>query len=341
MQGTTITRERFRLDSVDDALGDRQGRFFGEGFKRVTQGLSAITVRPAGASAPGTVDADAGIRIPGVWSRKGESHQRPHLSTIDAMQFAAQLTGLYAAHVHELPPTGHFVVRSLCIKAGCTPDEESLDRFPVSALHESTRELPGTDRLLTTMDCRIGSMTVRVEAEHSGSAATVRTEGSYAHPEYLPGVWNDAPYGASHHGRHQYLLDVAGAADSLSADAELRITEALQAPDALDGAAPEPLEPTMVDLFVASLQLGQVLLYRLDGLDRATSNTLWMRGTTIAPAEEPAGEPAERPAADRRLRVVLARPNELPTAEGTWRAARIQATYGGLSLSCNVAHLLP
>ncbi|QEU91237.1 AvrD family protein [Streptomyces kanamyceticus] len=337
MQGTTITRERFRLDSVDDALGNRRGRFFGEGFKRVTHGLEAISVRPADTSAPGGVEATAGIRIPGVWSRKGESHQRPHLSTIDAMQFAAQLTGLYAAHVHDLPPSGHFVVRSLCVKAGCTPDEEFLDRFPVSAQHESTLELPGTNRLLTTMDCRIGSMTVRVEAEHSAAAAPVRTEGFYAHPEYLPGGWNDAPYGASHHTRHQYLLDVAGDADCLSADAELRITEAPDVPGAHDATAREPLEPTMVDLFVAALQLGQVLLYRLDGLDRATSNTLWMRGTTITPADE---EPAP-PAHDRRLRVVLARPNELPTAQGTWRAARIQATYGGLRLACNVAHLLP
>ncbi|MFE0174098.1 AvrD family protein [Streptomyces sp. NPDC059002] len=337
MQATAITGERFRLDSVDDALGDRRGRFFGEGFKRVTHALSSLSVRPADASTPGTVDATAGIHVPGVWSRKGASHQRPHLTTVDAMQFAARLTGLYTAHVHDLAPAGHFAVRSLSVKTGTAPDEELLDRFPVSALHRSTRELPATGRLSTIMDCRVGSMTVRVEAEHDAAADPVYTEGFYTTPEHLPGAWNDAPYGASHHGRRQYLLDVRGDGASLTADAELRLT------DSFGGAARESLGPTMIDVFVAALQLGQVLLYRLDGLDRATSNTLWMRCTTITPADEraaAAGADGGTPR-DGRFRVALARPTELPTAQGTWRTAQIRSTFAGLRLTCDVAHLLP
>jgi hypothetical protein len=337
---STLTPETLRVASVDDVLGDRRNRFFGEGFKRVTYALTGVTVRPADADTAARIDSTAGIRIPGTWSRKGETHQRPHLSTIDAMVFGAWTAGIYAAHTHDLSADAPFAVRSLSIKAGTTPDEDSLDHFAVSGTHRTTAEgsLPG--RLRTTMDCTVGSMTVRVEAEHpTGLGAPRATEstgipstgapgagGSYAIAELRPGPWNDAPYGASHHSRRQFLTDVR--AEAHSASAALTVTTGEPAED-------EGLPPTMVDLFVSALQLGQVLLYRLDGVDRATSNTLWMRSTTIAPATT---EPAED---DERFHVTLARPTKLPTRQGTWRAAQITTTYAGMRLSCNVAHLLP
>lgn len=338
---STLSPETLRVTSMDDVLGDRRNRFFGEGFKRVTYALTGVTIRPADADTAARIDATAGIRIPGTWSRKGQTHQRPHLSTIDAMIFGAQVTGIYAAHTHSLSADAPFAVRSLSIKAGATPDEDSLDHFAVSGTyHNTTAEGSAPGRLRTTMDCTVGSMTVRVEAEHpvaiDASAATEATgtpgtgtsgtEGSYAMAELRPGPWNDAPYGASHHSRRQILTDVRAEAHRASAALTVTTREA---------AGGESLPPTMVDLFVSALQLGQVLLYRLDGLDRATSNTLWMRSTTITPATT---EPAED---DGRFHVTLARPTKLPTRQGTWRAAQITTAYAGMHLACNVAHLLP
>ncbi|MGW1883997.1 AvrD family protein [Streptomyces sp. NPDC001970] len=321
-----LSPDTLRVASVDDILGDRRNRFFGEGFKRVTHALTGVTVRPADAGATARIDATAGIRIPGTWSRKGDTHQRPHLSTVDAMLFGAQLSGLYAAHTHDLSADAPFVVRSLAIKAGAAPDEDSLDHFAVSGTHHATAEGSVPGRLRTALDCQVGSMTVRVEAEHSGAAGTPCAEGSYPMAEQRPGPWCDAPYGASHHSRRQFLTDVR--ADAHTASAALTVTTGEDA----EGAT---LPPTMIDLFVSALQLGQVLLYRLDGVDRATSNTLWMRNTTIAPATT---EPAED---DGRFHVTLARPTKLPTRQGTWRTAQITTTYAGMRLTCNVAHLLP
>ncbi|MFD9631047.1 AvrD family protein [Streptomyces violascens] len=325
---TAVPSGILRISSADHELGNREGRFFGEGFKRVTHGLTDITIRTTSEEAPGRVDAMARIDIPGIWSRKGDTHQRPHLSTIDAMVFAAQLTGLYAAHAFELSPTGPFLIRSLVIKAGVAPDEESLDSFAVSATHHSTHDIAALGRRLTAMDCSIGSMTVRVVVEHAVTADTSRTEGFYARPEDLPGPWNDAPYGASHFGRHQFLSDIEADVDAHTASAELSITTDL------GGTRRAALPPTMIDLFVAALQLGQILLYRLDGLDRATSNTLWMRGTTITPAYEAGID-------DGRFHVELAKTTKLPTAsQGTWRSGQIVATLAGMRMTCNVAHLL-
>lgn len=326
MQATALA-DTIRLDSVDEILGDRATRFFGEGFKRVTHTLTDLSIRPADGATPGRIDATAGIDIPGTWSRKGSSDQRPHLSTIDVMLFGAQLVGLYAAHTHALDPSGPFQVRSLAIKAGSDPDEDDLDAFPVSALLHSTTELPGSGNTLTTMDCRIGSLTVRVAAEHAAPARNVPSPGAYTRAEELPGPWNTAPYGASHRDRRQLLTDVEADPAGHTASAALAVTGT---------PAGTSLPPTMIDLFTSALQLGQVLLYELDGLDRASSNTLWMRSTTIAPATAPDPDNG-----DDRFRTRLSKPVKLPTAAGTWRVADIASTHAGLHLNCKVAHLLP
>ncbi|MEU9196364.1 AvrD family protein [Streptomyces hundungensis] len=328
MTATAVLPHVLSLASADEFLGDRKNRFFGEGFKRVTHVLTDITVRPTALGIPGRIDATAGVRIPGTWSRKGESHQRPHLSTIDAMAFAAQLTGLYLAHTRGLGRQDSFVVRSLSIKAGSAPDEDGLDRFPAHAQHIATGPADRPGHQLTVTDCRIGSLTVRVEAEHTDSAVQVGSDGTYGVPEFLPGPWNDAPFGASHHGRHQLLRDIRADGVAHTASARLDITTDIE------GTRPAAQPPTMIDLFTACLQLGQILLYRLDGVDRATSNTLWMRRTTISPVPAHAAD-------DGRLRVELAKPTELPTEDGVWRAAKITAGYAGMALTCHVAHRLP
>jgi hypothetical protein len=317
---TTTSTNAHRLSSVDDILGRRDTRFFGEGFKRVRQRLSRIDIRPTRAGTPGTVQAAAGIDIPGLWSQKGVVTQVPHLSTIDAMLLSGRLTGLYLAHVHRLPPGSAPRLEALKIKAGTTPDEEALDHFDVSGLHRST--VPsGNGTARTVMDCRIGSMTVAVTAVHEDLPA--RTDAAELEDGGdLPGPWNDRPFGADHRYRSQLLTDVAVDGDSQTAEAELRL------------AADPDAAPTMIDLFAASLQLGQILLYKLDTMRREDSRTLWMRRTAITASPVPE-------AAERRLRVALTRPTLLPTTAGTWRAAQISSAFSGIDLTCNVAHLIP
>jgi hypothetical protein len=322
--------QELRLASIDDALGDRHGRFFGEGFKRVTYSLTDIAITAGTASTPGEVDAIAGIHLPNTWSRKGEAVQRPHLSTLDGMLLAARLTGVYAAHTHRLAADAPFRVRGIRIKAGASPDEEGLERFGVTARHRSTTASPdAAGRCVTTMECTVGSMTLQVEAEHPAADDPDRTSGSYTTAEDLNGPWNSTAFGVSHHSRSQYLEDVV--ADVSAGTAHARLT-------LVDTPGPDTAKehgPTEIDLFVSALQLGQVLLYELDGLTRAESNTLWMRTTVFAPRTEADAEP------DGRFRVTLDRTAQLPTAEGTWRTARITAALGDTRLTCNVVHLLP
>jgi hypothetical protein len=320
---TVLPRPPLSVGSVDDVLGAREGRFFGEGFKRVTHHLTDISVIPVGTG--GRVDATAGIQIPAAWSRKGEIDQRPHLSTVDVMIFGAQLAGLYLAHSHGVAAAGPFGIRSLAIRAGTTPQEDGLDRFPVSARHLKTSAVLGGPNI-TKMDCQVGSLAIQIEAEHHGVAATERVDGHYTSATELPGPWNSAPYGMAHHSRRQLLSAVEADLSRLAASAALTVV------DDADEAHGSGRRPTFIDLFVSALQLGQVLLYTLDDVDRTSSSTLWMRRTSIQPAPSRAEE---------RFEVRLQGATLLPTEQGTWRSAQIVTTHGGQHLRCLVAHQLP
>jgi len=313
MTPTDTTVMPQRLLTVDDALGPRKSRFFGEGFKRVSHRLDDIAVHPTAES--GTVTATAGLGLPRDWSRKGVAEQPPHLSTIDAMLFAAQLCGLYLAHTHGLSGEDGFRVRRAALRAGNRPQEDRLDRFTVRSEHLGT--MPG-EPAVSRFDCRIGALTVVLAVEHGGEVVPTLLPGSYPDPAALPGHWNTAPFGASHRGRTQILSDVAVDLKALRADAELTL-------------GPGSTEATMIDLFVAALQLGQVLLYGLDRLERAHSNTLWMRRTVIEPTTHSTG----------RFTTALENERRLENAAGTWRSADVVAAHSGFALRCSVAHLLP
>lgn len=313
---TTTRTAPLLYSSVDQLLGSRHTRFFGEGFKRVGHRLGDIAVRPGhGGQA---VTATAGLALPRDWSRKGVDEQPPHLSTIDAMLFSAQLAGLYLAHTHGLGAEDGFGVRSAVLKAGKAPQETGLDRFGVSAAVLGTEARQGG--LRSEFDCLVGILAVRLTVDHGGSPAALRGDRRYDDAGELPGPWNGAPYGADHRKRTQLLTGVEVDRYALTAAADLAISGGGNA------------GPTMVDLFVSALQLGQVLLYGLDSIARADSDTLWMRRTVIDRTDD---------AADGRLTVRLEAERLLEAATGTWRGADVVAAHAGVELRCTVAHRLP
>ena len=122
----------------------------------------------------------------------------------------------------------------------------------------------------------------------------------------------------------------------LSASAEVEFGQVTGKPRPEAGAEGDfqPL-PTMVDCFVGSLQLGQILLYELDGLRRGSSNTLWMRQTRL-----------EVDQARREWRSTLPLTTELRQAQlftkagSLWRTAQIVGRFGGVRMRCDVAHQL-
>jgi hypothetical protein len=244
----------------------------------------------------GGVRGEAGVIYPADWSRKAGKG--------DLRPHLSTIDALIlGAELADALVAGPRWLRRVDIKAGTAPYEAGLDRFPVTASRRPTEGAPG--RPVSTVDCRIGNMDVRCEIEHG--RGPVRAERPL--------------YGHDYRDQRQAIEAVAVDVERLRADALVGLESPLV---------------SMVDSFVVALQLGQALLYALDGIPRSASNTLWMRQTTIhSDAPQPV---ATGPIA---ARASLHHSGVLPAHGGRWRTATIVGDCLGVRTRCAVAHELP
>ncbi|MBE8597630.1 AvrD family protein [Xenorhabdus sp. BG5] len=89
-----------------------------------------------------------------------------------------------------------------------------------------------------------------------------------------------------------------------------------------------------IDAFVSSLQIGQILLYELDGITREASNNLWMRSIKINESDVCNNQKVGT------LEVILE--NTCLTYKGNdkWRSADIVSSINNIQVRCSVAHQL-
>jgi hypothetical protein len=208
-------------------------------------------------------------------------------------------------------------LRRIDIKAAAAPDAHRLHDLPV--VLDLQRTQLGADAAVSTVAGQVGAMKVRCELVHPSTAPR---EGG-AQPESKPDLgWLAGPYGDALSVRRQEVRQLRLSRPGRRADAQVSVL------------GPEP-SATLVDAFVVSLQLGQVLLYDLDGLDRASSSNLWMRSATISAERAPEPEPPLNATA------ALDAAKVLDVRGARWRTATIVADCFGVQTRCAVAHELP
>lgn len=325
-----------RHAAVEDYLGPADRRFFGKGYKRADQKLRNLVVtRRADSSV--LVSGRAAVHYPQDWSRKGTHDQPPHLSTIDVLLFAAELGELALAHGLRLDAGQRAAARVVAvrIKAGRKPVEDGLDDFPVEAV--LTSATTGATADVSRVDCQIGALSVELRIAHA--PGTPRAESAlYPSPDTVLGASSARYYARGHKAKTQFLEDLWVDTADQRARALVRVHS-----DRVDTGHSAGLDSanhanvSYIDTFVAALQLGQILLYELDGVQRSASNTLWMRQTDLAACDDPADS-----APVGMLEVHLAQSRLLPRADGSqWRSADIVAELNGIRMTCSVAHQLP
>ncbi|TFH90262.1 AvrD family protein [Vibrio ouci] len=87
-----------------------------------------------------------------------------------------------------------------------------------------------------------------------------------------------------------------------------------------------------IDVFVSGLQVGQIMLYELDGIKREESNNLWMRSFKFEEREQ---------YGDEGVLSVKLENITLTLVDGyQWRSADIVANVSNISLRCSVTHKL-
>ncbi|GAA1867687.1 AvrD family protein [Myceligenerans crystallogenes] len=313
-----------RLSSIDDYLGPAAQRFFGAGYRRSEIDLD--DVRTGTDHAAGTLS----VRYPQDWSRKKTGVDlRPHLSTIDGLLVAAQLAD--ALLTQKFGFTGAdragIDLTKVVIQAGTEPDEV-LAAVPVSAGLRRTTE-DGTGRATSMVDVTVGRMRLRCHTSHR--IARPRADaGTRPVPEVL-GDPRTRFWGEGYRASRQSIDDVVADLSSLTATARLTTDEL---PGTLvHGLGGRPDRVTLVDAFVSSLQVFQVMLYELDGLSRAESNTLWMQQTTLTRV------PGDRASHDVRVGITSSELLEL--GDTTWRNLTFESTAGPVRQRSVFAHNLP
>lgn len=315
---------------IDSYLGPRNDRFFGEGFKRVRHDITRVTITPG---SPARIDAVVSIAFPVEWSTKGETAQKPHLSTIDVLVIGAQLTEALIARSHGLDTAQRHDMRLVQakIRAGREPQEDRLDELPVWGRVIASTVDAETGVSMTTVECSIATLAITCVVSHP-TGRPAETAAAFGSLHAVLGDPASRTYGTAYHTIRQVIdvLDIAE--DKLSATASVTLEPGTQ-----DSAGRIGMDagtaPSMVDLFVTGLQLGQLLLYQLDDVPRAASRTLWMRRTVLE-----LGTPVQPTPLSLTTR--LHSPHLLPLNGAMWRSADIVTRLGQATMRCSVAHLL-
>ncbi|MBL0888363.1 AvrD family protein [Myceligenerans indicum] len=316
---TTLT-----FSSVDDYLGPAEGRFFGAGYRRSELDLSGTAARHDG------VTGQLSVTYPQDWSRKKVGVDlRPHLSTVDGLVVAAQLTEALLTLRHGLTPSQRTRMRlvKVTIQAGTEPDED-LGALPVAAELKRTTAQDGS--AVSVVNCTVGRMRLRCRVTHPSSPVQETTS---ARP--VPDVLGDPGrryWGEGYRSGHQSVLNVTADVTNLRATADISTTGIAGDVDLGLGGPPDPV--TFIDEFVSALQAFQILLYELDGLSRSESNTLWMQQTTLTYDPDSSQDPGG-------LSVEVVESDLLELPNGTWRNLTFEAQGGSVRQRSVFAHNLP
>ncbi|WP_330301274.1 AvrD family protein [Streptomyces sp. NBC_00503] len=324
--------------TVDDYLGPGDRRFFGKGYKRADQNLRSIRIETTG-DGKGHVTARAAVSYPDDWSRKGKTNQPPHLSSIDVLLVAGELAEMYLTHALSLDSEqrSSMRLRRVVIKAGRSPVEEELVDFGVSAVitPQDASSLPeGT--AVSLADCQVGALRVHCEIEHP-QGAPEPAPGAYASPAELLGPSRLRPYAHGHKAKSQIIEDLELETTGLCAHAVLATRCDIPEFPAVGLESYSHKGASLIDAFVAAIQLGQILLYELDSVKRSESNTLWMRQTVLE-----INEPRVAVLTPSRISTRLEELQLLTTREGeVWRSCDMVSEFQNIDIRCSVAHRLP
>ena len=252
-------------------------RFFGDGYRRVDYTTGDIEI------VPGLHETNlhtlVSLIYPIDWSRKGDQIDlKPHLSSIDTLLLGVQSSVMYIAHIYGLVQDiwKNVTVRKVLLRAGPAPQEDLVD-IPLSLKWLETSVVPGEgNKFVSICDCQIGLMFIRCVIEHP-LVKMMMTPLSCPSFDSILGSASTRYYGEGFKHWHHSITDIHIDMETLDATAKVSIAST----DARDGGDELSTHPiSMLDCFLVTLQLAQVMMYELDSVERQNSNTLWMISNT-------------------------------------------------------------
>ncbi|MDE9518925.1 hypothetical protein KKJ17_14610 [Xenorhabdus bovienii] len=234
---------------------------------------------------------------PEDWSIKSKKNQNPHLSSIDVILMSAYASGKLLNQLEH----SYYKITSMIIRASCVPVEKLID-IPIN---------------ISLNHCENGVIDLR------GKVGNMQSQMKVERREYndrlLSSIFSRWEFKGVNHEINDILLE-----NQYKSEALVVKTIFGKITDDID----------YVDAFVSSLQIGQILLYELDGITREKSNNLWMRSIKIN----------ESDACDHQkggtLAVTLENTSLTYKGKDKWRCADIVANINNIQVRCSVAHQL-
>jgi Pseudomonas avirulence D protein (AvrD) len=295
--------------NIDDFLGLRTGRYFGDGYLKTHQKIRDFNI--SGGLDCMNLTCVGRVDVPELWSKKGGDIQKPHLSTIDVIELALECLRLLREAQKGSPVLATDFLRELRITAGNTPVEDGLNAISIAG-----RVSRGAD-MQEQMELQIANMTVTMFLSPLGETASRSLE--YCRkPVQLNNVMFNKDDVVLPYGVVDTVVQSYGAIET----------------DQMNES--QSLAWSVASAFACSLQLGQLLLYKLDGVDRATSNTLWMKRTTIS-----LSGPLPLVGSMQPIHTRLSNVRRYTKADGDWRRADVTSSLCNMLLVCSVTHRLP
>jgi hypothetical protein len=225
-------------------------------------------------------------------------------------------------------------LRSLEMRAAA-PQEE-LARFGVHAVQTACAPAAAGSRCghVSTFRCRIGTITVTCAIEHD-IASQAAAGGRYRSSTDILGDPSNRYYGVGYKARTQRIAHVVPAPDGEVVQATITVEDPHTGRDDGFGGSYQPAV-SMVDCFLSLAQLAQVVAYRIDGVDRTQSNTLWMRRMAFS-----SSTPVHPLDGLTDATVNVARSRRLKVGGDCWRALDLGGDFGAIQARGSIAHALP
>lgn len=258
--------------SIDEILGNEEGRYFGHGFKKVKYLIHNVII-----DLPSQIfKASADILYPSDWSLKKRKQEniKPHLSSIDLIFLNCHLIEIIVNSCISLSEEEkeRILFRKIEIKADSLP-QESLINIPIEVKSfKIYKDVNGFYKNCADLEVVIGGMRLFSIIEFDGCE---KKGGCYTKDSIYERVL--LPYSleclkscdfSRIHMLNEIFLDLQR--KNITAKFMVKC-------DSNEGT--KFLTP--IESIIASAQLAQALIYRMDNLNRVASNTLWMRNISM------------------------------------------------------------
>lgn len=301
--------------NIDGILGDFEKRYFGAGHKRTGYQMNEPRL-----GYDNCVHTRARIRQNDGWSQKDGCQMKPHVSTVDGVILSVMLVEKYLAKQYPDLLLQELFLAAFEIKAGIKPIEDlnniscSLKEQEADAgeYHFST-EIQGMRLLLRFKKMR----------------PEIKAAGSMKKDEGLPYICTHLK-----HLKHD-ITDICFAEKGTISCHIARTSLQQLSYDGIGSRGQERM--SLLEWLIVFSQMGQLVAYDYDLIDREKSETLWMKWVK-AEMDEPFLYREPIPADGR-----VVKSTRLTLKEADWRIFEMKGTAldGNIRFFGKIAHMLP